>query len=379
MVVVVGFWVKPLFSQWENFTKVTVEEVISKTKENREFVVTTSTPLIEIGEVVLKDEKIINILFLGLDARKTATSSHCDAVHMFTLDVEKWTIKITSVPRGTYTYIPPGTYPPGQYYLGNACELAGHEYTIKQIEKLLGIKSDFVVKVGFSQTLGILRLMKLPTTESLQWLRDRQSFSIGDPQRSHNQAVFMKDVMLRTIEPASSLTALPLTKIGFSFTDSNLPFPYFYALLKGFAKSGLAKHPERITLTMKPAFKTVDYNFNFDDPQKFLAKFPLPTTIRTSTKSIEVVQKDLVDYLKQRLKEDASVEDILSKQLWLQIEDDTLREELQFQLVKKQLKYSADRSEKVYLLDNYIFEKQYLGLVEWEKKGKDLLIGLGSL
>ena len=365
-------WVAPLLSEWKKDSKTTVEDVVDKAVENRTAEI-LSTSTLSITEAVLKDQKIINILLLGLDSRKSATSSHCDAIHMFSLDVEKWTIKITSVPRGTYVYIPPGNYPPGQYYLSNACRLAGQDYTIKQIEKLLGIKADFVVKVGFSQTLGILRLLKLPTTESLQWLRDRQSFGIGDPQRSHNQAVFMKDVIIKTIGPSSAIAMLPLTKIGFSFADSNLSFPYFYALLRGYAENDLAKHPERITLTMKPYFATVDYHLDLENPEKSLTKFPLPAVIRTSTQSIEAVQADLIKYLKGRIAEKNNVQDILDKRLWLQIEDERVREEIHFQLIKKQLTYLKDPKEVVYLLDNYIFEKQYLDLTEWADRGKELL------
>ena len=68
-----------------------------------------------------------------------------------------------------------------------------------------------------------------------------------------------------------------------------------------------------------------------------------------------------------------NVQDILDKRLWLQIEDGQIREEVHFQLIKKQLASLKDSKEIVYLLDNYIFEKQYLGLTEWAEKGKGLL------
>ena len=64
---------------------------------------------LSVDSVDFGEETEINILLLGLDERKEETEledAHCDAIHMFTLDVEQWTIHITSVPRGTGVYIP---------------------------------------------------------------------------------------------------------------------------------------------------------------------------------------------------------------------------------------------------------------------------------
>src|SRR3989304_4267090 len=43
--------------------------------------------------------------------------------------------------------------------------------------------------------LGLLRKMKLPTTPTLKYLRNRK-YGIGDYQRSHNQAIFLKDMLI---------------------------------------------------------------------------------------------------------------------------------------------------------------------------------------
>jgi hypothetical protein len=45
--------------------------------------------------------------------------------------------------------------------------------------------------------LGILRNLKLPTTDTLRWLRHRQGYAIGEPQRAHNHSTFLKQLILR--------------------------------------------------------------------------------------------------------------------------------------------------------------------------------------
>ena len=117
-----------------------IEDVLEKRRDRHE----------DVDEKDLESLSHINILVLGLDARKANQNPHCDAIHMFSLDLEQWNMTITSVPRGTYSYIPPGNYPANEYYLANACAFAGLPYGIEQIEKVIGIKSDYVVSVGFS-------------------------------------------------------------------------------------------------------------------------------------------------------------------------------------------------------------------------------------
>lgn len=382
---------------WVTTPAVTVEDVLKETVRNRAtstfgfFVFPTSSQHTGTTTLLLFPtssprlpftEQYINILLLGLDSRKSATSSHCDAIHMFTLNTASWTVQITSIPRGTHVYIPPGTFATSQNYLANACELAGHQYTIKQIEKFLNKKADYVVKVNFSQTLGILRVLKLPTTESLQWLRNRKSFAIGDPQRSHNQAVFMKDVALRKIGVFKNIVMLPVARIAYSYSDTNLKFDAFYALLRGYAESDLDKHPERITLSMWPSHKTGDFHFDFKNPEAFVSKFRIVTSATSSTatpiRPLSSVQSELIAYLKQRLASKWSITDVLQKQLWLQIDNEKTREEFHFAFLERQLKETKSYADKMEILNNYIFEKEVLELPEWADKGKALLQSIAS-
>lgn len=361
---------------WKKATATTINQVLSETYEKRMAELPKSGPMPTSTDFEFPNKDRINILLLGLDSRKATTTSRCDAIHFFSLDTKEWKVKITSVPRGTRVPIPGETVSSTQY-MANACGIAGHEYAIGEIEKLVGQKADYVVKVGFSQTLGLLRIFKLPTTESLQWLRNRKSFGIGDPQRSHNQAVFMKDVAISKLGLFRSTAALPLAKVAHSFVDSDLDFSSFYALLKGFADAEIDKHPENIELTMKPVFKTADYHFNFSNPAIFLEAFPrigaTSTTSAETTSTLATVQNDVTSYIRWRIGKPYSIQDVADKQLWRQIENEWVREDLHFTVLNKQLGELSAAQEKKSLIEAYVFEKETLGLAAWAEKGKKLL------
>ncbi|PIR99002.1 hypothetical protein COT87_01740, partial [Candidatus Collierbacteria bacterium CG10_big_fil_rev_8_21_14_0_10_44_9] len=68
---------------------------------------------------------------------------------------------------------------------------------VKQIERILGKQADYLAIVGFSQTLGILRNLQLPAVDTLRWLRHRQSYAVGEPQRAHNHSTFIKQMTIK--------------------------------------------------------------------------------------------------------------------------------------------------------------------------------------
>jgi hypothetical protein len=385
------FGVLRLKQAWNSANTTSAEEVLRRTEERRDSpsstVVTSTIPQ---GE--------INILLLGLDTRQTATSSRCDAIHLFSLNTIDKTVKITSIPRGTYVYIPPGTYPQSESYFANSCALAGFPYTIEQVEKLLDKHIDYTVKVGFSQTLGVLRALKLPTITSLQWLRNRQSFLIGDPQRSHDQAVFMRDVVLKKIAVFKNPAWFPLVKVAYSYVDTDLDFDAAYALLKLYAESDLENHPERIELALNPPYKVKDLHFDFEHPEDFLKKFPkltpdatttimvtttledgtevlseIVTTTPVTPQSLADVQKQIVGNITYALTKHLSLNETVRKRLWLQIEDEKKREELQFKIVSRLVEDAGDMQAKIDLITKYIQEKDAFELPEWSQKGKELI------
>lgn len=334
-------------------------------------------------DVDFGDERQINVLVLGLDSRKANVEPHCDAIHMFTLDLQDWTIHITSVPRGTYAYIPPGTYADNEYYLANACSFAGLDYGIEQIEKVVGVKADYVATVGFSQVLGIMRILDLPTTESLQWLRHRQSYAIGDPQRSHNQALFMKDLIVNQANKLRSDVGPALEYVLYTVIDTDMDYATARALVQGYLDANIDQRPDDITLTMKPYHETQDLHLNFDDPHdqvQPLLDYLIPYLSKEdlSQRTIEDVQGELVQYMNDRLDSSEPVSDIVEKQLWLQVEDHDTREQMHYDFISRYAQEIVDDQpdEAFDVISDYIFEEQTIGETDYADLGKQLLTEL---
>lgn len=323
-------------------------------------------------------ESEINVLLLGLDARKHHHEPHCDAIHMMTLDIENWTIKITSVPRGTYSYIPPGSYATSEYYVSNACAFAGLDYGVEQIERIAGVKADYVATVGFSEVIGIARFFNLPTTETLQWLRHRQSYAIGDPQRSHNQAVFIKDMIVGHLGKFRNDFSVPMQYVLYNMVDTDMDFKMARTLLQGYMNTKIDDRPDDIELTMRPWYPTVDYHLDPENAAEqidalvdFLKPYLPPEDL--SLRSIESVQEELIGYLELRLDSGEPVDDVLEKQLWLQVEDEETREELHYQYFLRYLE-TLEEDQIIDTITLYILEKETFGLEESAERGEDLLL-----
>lgn len=330
-------------------------------------------------DVPFGNDQTVNILVLGIDSRKEGLEQHCDAIHMVSINTKDWTVLVTSVPRGTYAYIPPGNYADNEYYLSNACAFAGLDYGVEQIERVVGVKADYVVTAGFSQVLGILRTIQLPTTESLQWLRSRQTYKIGDPQRSQNQAVFLKDVVIKLLDG----DGIPdvLFHVLYSFVDTDMPESAARALYDGLVVHSLHNRSDDIVLTMKPYYDVKDIHF---DPANASAQIDaLLKKLRgrlnrfdLANRTIEDVQHDLETYLENVLdRKEGTIDGVIDQQLWLQVENEGNRESFQFRFTEAHVTKlnETDHAAAVQYVADYILEKQTLGSLIWETKGRELL------
>lgn len=334
--------------------------------------------VLDVDDVPFGDKEDINVLILGIDSRKEGDEQHCDAIHMLSINTEDWTVEMTSVPRGTYVYIPPGNYAENEYYLANACAFAGLDYGVEQIERIVGVKADYVVQVGFSQTLGILRALDMPTTESLQWLRHRRSYAIGDPQRSHNQAVFMKDVALKVL--GGKGLPEPIFYLLYTFVDTDMDYATAKTLYDALREAKIVDRPDDIVLSMKPEYDTEDYHLDLENPSEQVEDLLDRIRSRTSKddlsdRTLEEVQAELVKYLEEYLDSSQSVEVMFDEQLWRQVEDEGDRESLHYHFVEAyaQELLPAEHEKAVQLVADYILEKQTTGELIWEQMGRALL------
>ena len=316
----------------------------------------------------------INILLLGFDGRKGDKNPRCDAVHFFSYDSQSDKLEITTIPRGTEVTI---SKKEGVNYLSNICHYKGVDFTVAKIEELTGLKADYIVKIGFSQTLGILRYLNLPSVPTLQYLRNR-SYGIGDWQRSHNQAVFLKDMLIKYFRQFSELPK-PLQFILFQMVDTNMDFETATKLADLLLKSDLDKNPDQIILTTipneSPYIKEIHYQVKDNNNWQ-------------NDKDYKEYQKNLSAYLENLLSRAENYLDYgkkgnaykliktpFSQKLWYQIEDRNLRNDFYFRFLKIYAE-SADDPNFSSLILNFTTEMEAVGDKESKERGEELLSSL---
>jgi len=261
--------------------------------------------------------KNINILLLGLDGRKEDPNSRCDAIHMFSFKPAEGKILISSVPRGTTTS--------NGNIIANNCSLYSQIVAQKEIEKIVGIKADYVVKVGFSQAQGILRFVGLPASPTLQFLRDRKSYATGDNQRSYNQAVFFKDSIVSYTDWAAKMPE-PIQRMLFNMMDTDLTFEEGKDIFNQVISSGIYKNPRNIEIIIKPKDNIKRAEIHFTPQDLDWQNDP----------EFKAYQNDVVGYLEAiiKTKNTTKIKLAVAKQLWLQVEDENKRNQLQSELLK---------------------------------------------
>ncbi|MBT5338200.1 hypothetical protein HN858_04395 [Candidatus Falkowbacteria bacterium] len=365
------------------------------------------------------DDNKIKILLLGVDSRVSDKTGHCDAIQFIEIDKNYKTITITAVPRGTYSPLPGTGHLPSDYYLSNACGVVGLEYGIEQIEKTLGQKADYIAIVGFSQAMGIFRELKLPTTETLQWLRNRQGFAIGEPQRAHNHSTFIKQMLIKYLGEEDSDPNKVWQYIIYKMLKTDLSFQQVQDIVKVVSAFDLAKNAGQINTLVKPeptVKKKVEENQELIEKQESEENTsPTETPEDTPEQEEKLIimdiyydQENLEEQLDkllikhtERLPEgdfsglsEQEMQTLIMKQIqleinnsdftkqayeneiWLQIEDDNKRNGIHYELLTKYLELFDDNELEKQIISDYIINMQVRELTDWENKGKDLL---GSL
>lgn len=322
-----------------------------------------------------EDEKIYNILLLGLDGRKGDKKQRCDAIHLFSLDLKNEKLTIISVPRGTK--ISMGNVASGSSYLANACSIVGIDLAVKNIEKITGIHPDATVKVGFSQVLGILRTLNFDTSPTLQFLRNRR-YGIGDYQRSHNQALFFKDAIVNYFADFNKLPK-EIRFLIYRMADTDLDFELANKIFEEIDRKKIYQNPDNIILISKPYFNPyikeihlTDTNYSNDnnwwqdaDYQKYQQNLELYLENLTTS-----VEKDLDNGRLNNAYQKIKIP--FSQQLWLQIENEKKRDQLHFSMLKEYV-LSNIQEDNINLISDFIREMEMFGKTELEQQGSDLL------
>jgi anionic cell wall polymer biosynthesis LytR-Cps2A-Psr (LCP) family protein len=321
----------------------------------------------------------VKILLIGLDKRAGKNEGHCDVIQLVTIDRKTSIVTITAVPRGTYSPLPRGKgATSSDYYVSNACGLGGLDYGVKQIEKILGQKADYLVVVGFSETLGILRSLKLPTTETLQWLRERQAYAIGEPQRAHNHSTFIKQMMIKFLGGKNSQPNKALQYVIYKIVKTDLSFLQTQAVVGVLAEMKLADHPDNIKLAMRPAYGVQDIPYVSENLSEYLdktvgrVKNQLSKDDYSGASQAETETK-LLKLIGEKIGDKDFVAWSYENNLWLQIEDSQKRLAIQFDILNKYLPQLATSTIRQSIIADYILEMENYGEDSWAEKGKEIL------
>lgn len=327
---------------------------------------------------VFGDDNLVKILFIGLDSRVGVNNGHCDAIQFMEIDRQKREIKITAVPRGTYAPLPKGAYLPSDYYVSNSCGLVSLEYGVEQIEKILGQKADYLVVVGFSETMGILRELNFPTISTMRWLRNRQSYAIGEPQRARNHSNFIKYVLVNHLEKITSKFSWPWQYLIYKIVQTDLSFGQAQKLLKTVHDFNLKKNPTKVILQMKPAFLVEDIIYDPDNVDSYLQKMiePIKNKLNKDDYSdldLRIIQENLLKEIENKKNDQEFLRWSLENNLWLQIENEKKREEIHYEIISRNLNFIEEKEDRKKILADYILEMSNRGLADYETKGKLLL------
>jgi len=320
--------------------------------------------------------KSVSILLLGLDARIGDTRPRCDAIHLFQLHPWAHSLRITTIPRGTI--VAGDTLPDGGTYIGNLCHYQGIEAVMKKVAGLTGVTPDYYATIGFSQSVGILRTLGLPTTSTLQFLRSRNT-ALGDHQRSHNQAVFMRDFILTNTKYVAKIPK-PLRYLLYQLVQTNMEYETASQLFEDFIQNGIADSPANIELVTVP-----DLGHSIND-RHYSSVVTTAIEGQGSEGDFLTYQATVEGYLKSliaratnqlQLKRSKAAYELIktpfSQRIWLQVEEADTRELYHYQIVEIMMRSNPDRGAASSLLLDYIAEMETFGYGNYAQKATQLL------
>ncbi|PLX28602.1 hypothetical protein C0581_01710 [Candidatus Parcubacteria bacterium] len=325
------------------------------------------------------EDNIVRVLFIGLDSRAGQTNGHCDAIQLIEINKDTQKIEITAVPRGTPSQLPPGVgVTSTDYYVSNACGLVSLEYGVKQIEYTLGKKPDYIMVVGFSEVMGILKYLDLPTTPTLQWLRHRQGYAIGEPQRAHNHSTFLKKLITNYIPEDTSTINAPLHYIVYKLIQTDLTFEQSREIIEVLSEMKLHDKPENITLTMRPFYPVQDIPYDSEHVEEYLQTMIEPIKHLLSkddyaANTPEDIQTQLLRIIGEQKDDPEFISWAYENNIWLQIQDEEVSPRVQYDIISLYIPLLDERSKRMQILSDYIIEMDYRGLEKWSDKGKELL------
>jgi anionic cell wall polymer biosynthesis LytR-Cps2A-Psr (LCP) family protein len=283
--------------------------------------------------------KRINIAIIGTDGRFGVKGGHADANHILSIAYELGKAEIISIPRDTYVDC---GYPDSTglnkltvYYLAR-----GKEAYLKQVEEITNLQSiPYYIEFGFSQAMGILKFLGFNSSETLQLLRSRKSFAIGDYQRVYNQAQFIKQMIFKNYDLLNSPLKPIILKGILSLVNTNLTYDKISSILDQLNKTKFKESSDNITIKIRPSLKVNFKVFDFSDPNnidKLRARLNLDAIAKEDTTAFQpkdfqgyishkldvIISSAEQDTLKNPTRVISKLSNIYEQKTWLQISND---------------------------------------------------------
>lgn len=205
----------------------------------------------------------VSISICGLDTRVGESIHHADANHVVRLWLDEGAVEIIDIPRDTYA---PAGLGGDLNTIANLRANKGRTAYLNKVREIAGVeKIDYYCELGFSQAYGLLELLGYSRKEeTLQALRSRQAFSAGDYQRTYNQGVFMKNMLLKHFDKATGWFSSSLLNTALLLVETNLTADSLGAFAdilseKGFPDNNLC------FVRVAPKFGSTLAAYNIDD------------------------------------------------------------------------------------------------------------------
>jgi polyisoprenyl-teichoic acid--peptidoglycan teichoic acid transferase len=102
-----------------------------------------------------KDDNV-SVLFIGVDgseSRDYGEKTRSDALMLATLNEKKKTVKLVSIPRDSYVYVPEVEY---ETKINHAHYFGGPKATIETVEETLNVPVDYYVKMNFYAFMDVI-------------------------------------------------------------------------------------------------------------------------------------------------------------------------------------------------------------------------------
>lgn len=206
----------------------------------------------------------INILIYGVDSRVGESSRRTDANHVVSIVPDSGIVNIFSIPRDTEADCGMVDSMARFNILANVFSHRGRSAYLQEVARISGvIKIHYWVEVGFSQAMGILRLLGSENASStLRVLRSRKGSMADDFQRSYNQGQFIRQTLLTKFDKLTGLLGAAVIRGGLAIAESNMPYDTVGALIERLETAGFPSGPDAVTVQLRPSMRRALKVFN---------------------------------------------------------------------------------------------------------------------